>query len=795
MARHFRTDPRVKNVINRLCEQLLRFESVSSLVDAINYRIEAINSFKLYPNRLHSLLSEEPNRSINTVTLCAIEESLKKLESENLRYDDKLKTRILQAISARMEKGNSTNNSVLKEISDEFAMPFAVVQYLYETIHPTLISNEVIIPQKTIGKVPDWSWQKDAVEACLRSLKKGTGNKAGLVIPTGGGKTRVALEIILHWLEQDSRGDSVVLWVTHRKRLSQQARRELQVLLRSLDHIPKESTSLFLKRINFIMVGDLNSALQEFGDRVSLITVDEAHHAAAPSYAPILDFAKPVLFLTATPNRSDNLPIGIDEVAYTITYRELFSRGCVIEPIFEPPLNILDLDWNSIDGLKSLAEYLLKKSEFDFGKILVAVSMQDRASMLYQAIIRNLENYPNHPLDYEDVGYVHGSGCSNTAQEANEFLDEFVAKPKGILVATSQLVGEGFNDPAIDAVVVTYPSTSISHLMQVAGRALRWAPGKVQAHIVQVRDSMLQYYFDQRWLYQDISDQLRPSLIDLTYKDVDDLLLTITDFLSSYHVPEAVRERIFTELKVISPGSEVRMMLTGIPYFGSEDKFDQHAEWGAILLSSEEHQRFLRIFNDVSWRMEDVKEQSSYLKQFITPDNHTGSLWKSYVDLISAMEYARREINGVNYAGDAGRPFQRGLSTTWLRYVTFKYSAEVPQKLELFLGDVQNKDEIIIQYLTSTKNWASILKLEMPLIGTWAYLLNESQDLWFNHEVERLQSRLQTILGERSFDEVNSWRSSLPSCPIPYRIVQKIDQVININRFSKQYLNLILLKG
>jgi hypothetical protein len=34
-----------------------------------------------------------------------------------------------------------------------------------------------------------------------------------------------------------------------------------------------------------------------------------------------------------------------------------------------------------------------------------------------------------------------------------DFLDEFSARPTGVLVATAQLVGEGYDDPSIDAVV------------------------------------------------------------------------------------------------------------------------------------------------------------------------------------------------------------------------------------------------------------------------------------------------------------------------------------------------------
>ncbi len=52
--------------------------------------------------------------------------------------------------------------------------------------------------------------------------------------------------------------------------------------------------------------------------RVILLALTDLNLSAAPSYAPIFQ-RRPLrgLFLTATPNRTDDLPIGIDEVAYT----------------------------------------------------------------------------------------------------------------------------------------------------------------------------------------------------------------------------------------------------------------------------------------------------------------------------------------------------------------------------------------------------------------------------------------------------------------------------------------------
>ncbi|GAA2100548.1 hypothetical protein GCM10009841_15340 [Microlunatus panaciterrae] len=64
----------------------------------------------------------------------------------------------------------------------------------------------------------------------------------------------------------------------------------------------------------------------------------------------------------------------------------------------------------------------------------------------------------------------------------------------------------------------------MGHLMQVAGRAIRWAQGKKTAHVVQVRASKLDYHFDQRSLNQDISDALRPTLHDIPVSTLTELV-------------------------------------------------------------------------------------------------------------------------------------------------------------------------------------------------------------------------------------------------------------------------------
>jgi superfamily II DNA or RNA helicase len=784
MARHYPSEPRVEQVLEQLSELFLGLRSVNALAETLSQE-GADNGQRVYPNRIHGLLAGDPNRSINTATLEAIEHAIARLQAsgEELSGAGEERRRIEQAVAAARATTPDLPTAVGR-VADELQLPLVVVQFVANA------TVEIPASHAPAPKEADWSWQDDAVAKSLSALKKSANYKAGLIVPTGGGKTRVSLRVILRWLAESDRDDTVVLWVTHRIRLHVQARRTLQQLLAEQRHVPDGAAGLFADRIKFVMLGELSQAIATYGERISLVAVDEAHHAAAPSYEPIFaDLVAPGLFLTATPNRMDNLPIGIDEIAYTITYRALFERRCVIEPVFDPPWELPGLDWSSSSGLRPLADELLERTEHDFTKVLVAVSMRERAEMLYEALAELRDERPHHPLEDSDIGFVH-SGRASGPGTPSDYVDEFTARPRGILVATNQLLGEGFDDPSIDAAVVTYPSGSIGHLMQVAGRALRVAPGKQSAHIVQVRESPLQYHFEQRWLYQDISDALRPDLLDFPYSSREDLRSRLETILAQHHVADMFRDRIRTELEDLERTSEVSLMLTGIPYFGTPDDFQQSASWGAILVNSQDRDRFVHIFNDVSARSDDIKHVPGYLAPFIAPDHRLGSLWKSYVDLITAVEYARREINRIQFAGDGARGYRESRGTTWLKYVTLTFEPVVPVALQEFLADATNKDILIASYLQDPARWRSVVRLELPLAGSLAWLLTADQTAWLQGAREQLIALLGNAAPENGFSEIGSWRSRLDCTPVPQPLVDQIARLIRAEHFATQHLAL-----
>lgn len=782
MPRHTMSDHRVQQMVRHLSELVLRMGSVNAVAQSLSRALGEPAS-RIYPNRIHGLLTDDSTRGVNTATLELLERAYHALEADGLPSEWAISIEAVRAaVTAETAKGTPDAVAV---VAERLGIPAGVVRFAGPTTPP----EEAPRAKPTTRTAPDWSWQDDAVRRCLTTLSDGS-TKTGLVVPTGGGKTRIALRIALEWLS--TRPDTeVVLWVTHRHHLQTQARRTLQALLRESD-LPADEAMARFERVRFVMTTHLASTIADLGNSLSLVIIDEAHHAAAASYNPVVDLAEvPGLFLTATPNRLDGLPIGIDNIAYTITYQELFARGCVIEPVFDSPEEMPEIDWSSAESVCNFADYLLERTDSDFAKPLVAVSLQARAETLYEALLEALEERGNHPLTFEDIGFVHGDGNSRALSNPSDFLDEFTARPAGILIATSQLVGEGFDDPSIDAAIIAFPSESIGHLMQIAGRAMRWAPGKTTAHVVQVRESPLQYHFEQRWLYQDISDALRPQLLDLTYSSAEDLTAKMQDQLARHHVPTPVRTRVLTELQSVAVGERLHLMLTGLPYFGATTDFQENAAWDSILVTPDERQRFVRIFNDVSARTEDL-DQSAYLGAHLRLDPTTGSVWRSYASLIPAMEYARREITHVTYQGRSSRDYKRGHSTSWLKYLTFTFAPTVPTELEEFLSDAYNRDLVLANYVRAPEFWELALRVELPMFGSEAFLLDHDHAAWLTTQLTWLEATLARADRSKVLAELATWRLSLTTCPLSPRVIDRIEQFLRPERQAQHQLNLRL---
>jgi superfamily II DNA or RNA helicase len=649
-------------------------------------------------------------------------------------------------------------------------------------------------------RLPDWGFQEVAISNCLDALKKQRGRKLGLIVPTGGGKTSIALRIALATLHHNS-GAGRVIWVTHRKNLRDQARRELQRMASAgVKGLPSDAVQLLTERFEFVMISNLAGALSDSSD-VLLVVVDEAHHAAAASYAPLFDCEPPVsvLALTATPNRTDTLPIGIDEIAFQITYRELVERGVVLMPEFQD-FPVINFDWGQ-ETIDALAEWLIEKARVDYSKTLVIAPLISKVEAFYDALTIALARASNHILAEDDIGFVHGL-ANSSGVSAEEFLAEFASKPRGIIVSAQMLL-EGFDDPQINTVVITYPSGSLLLLMQAAGRCVRFFPSKQSAFVVQARNDHLAYHFEQRWLYQEISDLPRPALIDIVYDSEFQLREKVSQLLESHNVEAANAEHVLAVMSTVAPGELCRILLCGLPYFGTREEFSQKGEWISIAETRNNSEMFRYIFNETCARGIEFTDTSALLLQLgarwnLTKDLRHGSDWISYNAMLISMREARREVyeDGAARILGESRPFEGNGATTWLKYVSFEYRPNVPVELSAFLADCYNRDDIVSAYLNDRDAYSLALKVQVPMTDEYeAHLLDAAAESSFAEFVEGGRSTLSKLAPAERFGALAAYVESSSLTPVPNRVFRRLEQFLTEDSYAKHTTNLAMTTG
>ena len=541
------------------------------------------------------------------------------------------------------------------------------------------------------------------------------------------------------------------------------------------------------------MVSELPHILKPEAEPPMLIVIDEAHHAAAASYRPIFEASYPVpgLFLTATPNRADNRAIGIDEIAFTITHRELETRRVLHVPTFED-FPVDEFDWRP-GQVRDLADFVVNEAYGRFTKVLVLAPRIDRVREFYEALIETLALHRYHPLELDDIGYIHGSGNSLHC-DPDDFLTLFAEKPRAILVS-AQLLLEGFDDPAINTVILTYPSSSKVRLMQAAGRCVRYSPGKDNAYVIQARNDSLAYHFDQRWLYQEISDFLRPDLVDIDYSSTTDLSQQVHGLLENHRLGRTESARILNQLKLLDPGTTCRILLHGFPYFGDVGQFESQATWGAFLETNDNSDAFRTVFNAFCAQGATLSDPTDFLTRelarFGIPKDIThGSLWHKLLLVLTSCYFAHQEIHGAGAMAQASRPSTRTGSTTWLRYYSFQYRPALPSRLQEFLAGCYNRETVAAEFLSDPADVALAIKIPLPLGGHEAILLDAHAANDFNDCITTLRDRLSLVDPAEQFGQLAAFISMAAYAHVPSRVLLLIQPFLASTTYNTLVLPL-----
>jgi len=324
-------------------------------------------------------------------------------------------------------------------------------------------------------------YQETAITHILGEL--GTNRSTLFVCATGAGKTFTASTYIAR---HETGG---VVWLAHREELVDQGIRDLSEVVGEFVAKEKADAIALGSRLVVASVQTLKGArLDDFRARfpaVSLIVVDEAHHAVAPSYRKILD-AYPdakVLGLTATPDRTDERAMGqvFDSVAFVYeiqdAIRDKYLCPIRIQRVLVDAIDLRtvktvagDLNQGELDAVMSAEEAL-------HGVVRPTLELAgNRRTIVFTTSVENAHRMAEIFNRYRPESARAVDGGTDFA-ERRRILTDHKAGAYQFLCNVGVLT-EGYDDPGVSCIAMARPTKSRSLYAQCAGRGLRILPGK-----------------------------------------------------------------------------------------------------------------------------------------------------------------------------------------------------------------------------------------------------------------------------------------------------------------------------
>lgn len=236
--------------------------------------------------------------------------------------------------------------------------------------------------------------------------------------------------------------------------------------------------------------GEVNPLVEDYGQ----VIVDECHHVGAVSFDAILKRAKAkyLLGLTATPIRRDGQQPIIFMQCGPIRHTASTPAGAPQDLEVVPRSRFARIDLPSEAGIQDVFRHLAHDQErtdaiaaeikgaFAQGrKVLV---LTERTEHL-DAIVAALDGHEPAPF------VLHGRISKKQRDALIAQLNALLPDAPRILLATGKLVGEGFDHPPLDTLVLAMPVSWKGTLQQYAGRLHREHASKTRVRIIDFVDT------------------------------------------------------------------------------------------------------------------------------------------------------------------------------------------------------------------------------------------------------------------------------------------------------------------
>lgn len=216
-----------------------------------------------------------------------------------------------------------------------------------------------------MGVKLDPRYQIEAYGAINKSIEEI--GKAGIVLPTGTGKTYLALKLI-----EDNLDKKQILYISPSPTINVQVRQKIKEI-----YLKKEAEEI-LSKVKFVTYSGLDVRfkrdkfdMKEYNSDV--IILDEVHRSGAEDWGKAVDYLletndnAQILGMTATPLRSDGqnmIEKRFGDIAYELKLSEAVARGILTLPTYISSRYIFEEDIQNIQGKINNIDDENKKKEF-----------------------------------------------------------------------------------------------------------------------------------------------------------------------------------------------------------------------------------------------------------------------------------------------------------------------------------------------------------------------------------------------------------------------------------------------
>lgn len=236
--------------------------------------------------------------------------------------------------------------------------------------------------------------------------------------------------------------------------------------------------------------GEINPLVENYGH----VIVDECHHVGAVSFDAILKRvkAKYVLGLTATPIRRDGQQPIIFMQCGPIRYTAAKPTSAPHDLEVVPQLLHKRIDLPQEVGIQDVFRHLandpdrtaaiasqIENSYSQGRKVLVLTERTEHLDAIQTALIGKIPS----------LFVLHGRMPKKLRAKVITELDALPPDASRVLIATGKLVGEGFDHPPLDTLVLAMPISWKGTLQQYAGRLHREHATKTDVRVIDFVDT------------------------------------------------------------------------------------------------------------------------------------------------------------------------------------------------------------------------------------------------------------------------------------------------------------------